>query len=83
MKALPIALILTVAVAAWFWISWAHKMEVYRAETAAIKQTLSEQGLTMTRVFPLSRDPKCYTWNGLENDTRAVSGKICIGESDD
>ena len=82
MKSWSVSLWLTVLIAGFFWISWAHKMEVYKAETAAIKTTLSQQNITMIRVFPLSRDPKCYTWNGLENDTRAVSGKICLEQSE-
>ena len=75
------AILITVGVAAYFWISWWQSWQVYIAETTAIQTTLENQGLTSVRVFPKSEG--CYTWNALKNEMHVKTGKICIGEGDE
>jgi hypothetical protein len=70
--------ILVVAIAAGFWISWWHEMQLYAAQKQTVTTMLRNQGLDHIRVFPKSEG--CFTWNARKNETRIVTGKICLGD---
>lgn len=71
-----IAIILTILVAAWFWVMWWNGMQTYITEKKTITTMLSNQGLSQIRVFP--KREGCYTYNARKNEVRIVTGKICL-----
>ena len=71
-----LAAILTIAVAAFFWISWYSELQDYVRDVNAIKGTLTGQGYTNIYVYPKSQN--CYTWNAMENEHRHTTGKVCF-----
>ena len=74
-----LTILLTIGVAAFFWISWYQAIQLDRATRTSIKATLEESGeLSEVHVYPKSTG--CYTWKAVKNDVRFVNGKICIGE---
>ena len=70
-------ILITVAVAAYFWTAWYFEINTYRAQTAAIQATLLETGLTDVRVYPLHEG--CYSYNS-KRGYEIVTGKVCLPE---
>lgn len=75
-----IAIILTILVAAWFWVAWWQQLQIYVAEKNAITATLETRELTHVKVFPKSVG--CYTYNARD-EHRIITGKVCLGEDSD
>ena len=81
MKAPCIASIITIAVAAYFWIAWLNEMERHVIRTEIVIAMLEEDGLTKVSTFPKSLEADgryCYSWVGFKDDYEQVSGEVCL-----
>ena len=73
------AIILCLAIGAYFTLQWYWAMQTYLTERDTITATLEAQGLLDVKVFPKTKG--CYSYNATDVN-RYVHGKICM-ESDD
>ena len=71
-------ILITVAVAAYFWTAWYFEINTYRTATSAIHATLVQQKLTDVRVYPLHEG--CYSYNAKRGGYEIVTGKVCLPE---
>lgn len=76
-----IAGVLTIVVAAYFWISWWNEMQAHVTRTEIIIAMKEAEGLTKVATFPKSLEADgryCYSWVGYKDDYEQVSGEVCL-----